>query len=270
MDKLLDGQTLEDHAIEVIRQFSKGRTYHVAYSGGKDSDTVLHLVKSAGVDFHTVYNYCPLDPPEVRSHIREISRDPTNRFSYNMPATSLIAEARRRKIMPLRNRRWCCEVLKERPSETGEPIITGIRWEESPRRKKRHQIEACRRINTFFVHPIIGWKYNDVWSYLHQNNIPTSSLYAEGFTRVGCVLCPMTRDTDRQIKRWPGQARIWRQISHEVWNLHGFQTFRNEDEQWEWWLDRDAHHSPERDDCPLFDTLDTVDQPLPLNQETYP
>ena len=36
--------------------------YELAYSGGKDSDVILDLVKRAGVPFLARYNFSPIDP----------------------------------------------------------------------------------------------------------------------------------------------------------------------------------------------------------------
>jgi len=252
---MMDGDTLAEWSIGIIRQHAPHPSdgpYWLAYSGGKDSDVLLDLAKRSGVPFQAHYNFVPIDPPELRQHIREMMKDPANWLSMNMPVKSLrraIIGTKAKPVMPLRNRRLCCEVLKERNAPNATMLV-GVRWEESQRRSKRHTIETCRRAGGVFVHPIINWKTADIWRYIRERNLPYCRLYDEGWKRIGCVLCPMTRDIERQIARWPGIARVWRKLSDEVHKICG--DFPSADAAWAWWLDRDAKWNPD-ESCPLFD-----------------
>ena len=42
---------LEKQAIEILQTFSGDEPYQLGYSGGKDSDVILHLAKKAGVQY---------------------------------------------------------------------------------------------------------------------------------------------------------------------------------------------------------------------------
>jgi len=252
-------QPLDEHAIEIVRTYAPkdGRAIHVAYSGGKDSQVLLDVVKRSGVLFSAWYQFCPLDPKELRAFIKEQQYDPANAINIALPEKSLITVARERGMMPMRNRRWCCEVIKERRNDA--PLtLTGIRWAESARRRRRRIIESCSRAGGFLLHPIINWRDEDVWAYIHGRGLPYCSLYDEGYRRLGCVLCPMTRNTEQQIQRFPWAVKIWRAVSKacfETRQQRGHQIFNTEKEQWEWWLERDAKANPDGDDCPLFDGI---------------
>ena len=252
----LDGRPIDEWAIDVLREFAPpgGKPYRVAYSGGKDSTVILDLAKRAGVPFEAVYRFVPIDPPELRRFIFDQRKDLENHLSVKIPTRSLISIARSRGVMPLRQLRWCCEILKEGGFD-GEVVVTGIRWEESVKRRRRAMVESCQRTGEWFVHPIIGWKSSDVWDYIRERNLPYCSLYDEGWKRLGCILCPMSRDVEKQSKRWPGIVRVWRKINDAVWHTrHTRHTrhFTHPDQQWEWWLDRDAKSDTD-DSCPLFD-----------------
>jgi phosphoadenosine phosphosulfate reductase len=251
MQLALDGRPIDELAIETIREYvRKGKQVNVAYSGGKDSEVILDLVKRANVEFTAHYNWVPIDPPELRRHIKERMRDPANRLTIDFPEWSFLSAATKHGIMPRRNARWCCELFKEGASE--DLTITGIRRTESVRRSKRRTFESCRRRGTWLLHPIISWTTNDVWQYIHERRLPVCSLYHEGWKRIGCVLCPMVRDVQRQMARWPGITRVWKRINDEVFKQAKNSPFRSAEAQWEWWLDRDAK-ATDSDDCPLFD-----------------
>jgi phosphoadenosine phosphosulfate reductase len=248
----LDGRPIDEHAMDVLRTYEppNGEGYELAYSGGKDSDVLLDLTKRSGVKFTARYSYCPLDPIELRRHIATTKRDSANHLTYSFAERSLIAIARERGIMPLRTRRWCCEVIKERPG-TGKPLLTGIRWAESNRRKKRQQVETYVRISgTFFVHPIIDWKTSHVWEYLRERKIEICCLYAEGFKRLGCVGCPMVDHKEREFERFPFAEKIWRRINQVTWEAKGNRIFLTAEDQWRWWIGN-THICD--DECPLFD-----------------
>ena len=146
-----------------------------------------------------------------------------------------MAEARKKffrlcaeKRPPLRTQRWCCDYLKEQPS-FNVPLdhrIFGIRAEESRSRAQRgrinpHKISRGRIL--FGYHPIFTWPEWAVWSFIEKHQLPYPSLYDEGVTRIGCVVCPYsvlgsgTTPTKRRalsMARWPG---IWKAFRHAVY-----------------------------------------------------
>ena len=55
------------------------------------------------------------------------------------------------------------------------------------------------------TNPIIEWTDEDVWDFIKAEGIPYCSLYNEGFTRLGCVACPLAgrKDREHELIRWP-------------------------------------------------------------------
>ena len=71
-------------------------------------------------------------------------------------------------------------------------------------------VEHCFRDRTKrYLNVIIDWTTTDVWRYIKARNIKYCSLYDEGFKRLGCVLCPMNRDVETHLQRWPKICRAW-------------------------------------------------------------
>lgn len=234
MQLTLSGKRIDEIAIERLKTFEPPEGYYLAFSGGKDSIVILDIAKRAKVKFDAHYNYTTVDPPEVFYFVKSFPEVEIHHPAQTM--WQLIVK----KMPPLRHRRWCCEKLKE-GGGSGRTVITGVRRAESTRRSKRKMVESCYKDNTKkYVNPIIDWEDADVWEYIKSRNLRYCSLYDEGFKRIGCVLCPMTRDVEKEILRWPKIAKGWERAVYKHWEKHANSSFESPEAYWRWWLDRDA------------------------------
>lgn len=234
-----EGKTKVEVAIDRIQTFEPQEGFFLAFSGGKDSVVIEDLTKKAGVAFDIHYNITGIDPPELVYFIR--NNYPT--IVYEKPLEN-IWRLVERKGLPRRNARFCCEYLKEH-SGGGRIVLTGIRWQESWRRKKRSMVETCRWVKAkSFLHPIIDWTTAEVWEYIKHNELPYCSLYDEGFHRLGCVLCPMTtaRQAQRDKERWPKIANAWLRACQRFYakGSDGTRRWDSAEDMFEWWLSRKA------------------------------
>lgn len=220
---------LEQTAIERLRMASDMslRLYKqplvITYSGGKDSDVLLHLAGKAGIPYEVLHSLTTADAPETVRHVLDTFRrlepagvecnidthkrpDGTNVTMWNLIPIKLMP--------PTRLVRYCCAELKEGGGK-GRWIATGVRWAESQKRKSRGVMEAlhkskdkrltlmndndesrmmmenCQLKGTRTVNPIIDWQDADIWDYCTAEKISINPLYACGFERVGCIGCPM-------------------------------------------------------------------------------
>lgn len=210
---------------------------------------LLDLARRAGVHFEAHYNNTTCDPPELVRFIRESYPE----ISIDMPRKSiwqLIPE----RGFPTRVVRWCCAELKERGGK-GRIVLTGIRDEESPRRKKRRIVEHClRSASKTYVHPIKFWKTRQVWEYIREREIEYCSLYDEGFSRIGCIICPFDSNVQRSMNRWP---KVWNVARWSFEKL--YQRSKLHQEKWasaqamfEWWVDREASYPKTDNSLSLF------------------
>ena len=102
------------------------------------------------------------------------------------------------------------------------------------------------------VNPIIDWSTTAVWEYIRERGLPHCTLYDEGFKRLGCVLCPMSRDVDVHLQRWPALCRAWERAVKATFKP-GKGTFETAEDYWQWWLSRDARvPAPRQEEMPLF------------------
>ena len=220
---------LEQTAIERLRFAAEMsmRVYKqplvITYSGGKDSDVLLHLAGKAGIQYEVLHSLTTADAPETVYHVRDTFRrlelagvkctidthtkpDGTRTTMWNLIP---------RKLMPpTRLVRYCCAELKEGGGK-GRWIATGVRWAESQKRKSRGIMEAkhrdkdkrltlmndndesrmlmenCQLKGTRTINPIIDWTESDVLGYCAAGKIKMNPLYACGWKSVGCIGCPM-------------------------------------------------------------------------------
>ena len=225
-------------SIERIKNYEPEEGYYVAYSGGKDSDVILNLVKKAGVKFDSHYQLTTVDPPELVNHIRnkhpEVEIDISEETMWQLIP--------KKRMPPTRIVRYCCEVLKERGG-IGRKVITGIRWAESNKRAKRNMVETCYKDKTkVYLHPIIDWTKKDVWDYIKQENIDYCKLYDEGFDRLGCIGCPYqnTKGMKRDFKKWPKYKQAYIRSFQKMVDKRikdGLKTnWKTGEEVMDWWI----------------------------------
>lgn len=215
----------------------------ITTSGGKDSSVCVHLAERAGIPFEVMHNHTTADAPETVYFIRQDLRrleDKGIKCFVNMPVykgvrTSTWKLIPQKLMPPTRLVRYCCSVLKERGG-AGRFITTGVRWAESTKRKntrgiyetmpsdptkkiilnndnddRRRLFETCTIKAKRVCNPIIEWTDADVWDYIEAEKIPVNPLYGCGFSRVGCIGCPMagTAGRQREFARYPKYQEMY-------------------------------------------------------------
>ena len=202
----------------------------ITYSGGKDSDVLLHLAEASGIPFEVLHSLTTADAPQTVYHVRDTFHRLEDKGikctvdKHVQPDGSRITmwNLIPKQGIPNRWSRFCCRFLKE-TGGTGRFIATGVRWDESFARKKnrgafevvtakkedklilsndnsedRRLFESCQLKGKRVVNPIVDWKTDDVLDYIEAEHIQMNPLYGCGFSRVGCIGCPMAGKSSRQ------------------------------------------------------------------------
>lgn len=76
----------------------------------------------------------------------------------------------------------------------------------------RRMVEHCYAKKKTTVNPIVDWEEEDVWEFLNDvAKVPHCSLYDEGFSRLGCVGCPLQGRNGmlRDFERWPRYKQLY-------------------------------------------------------------
>lgn len=228
----------------------------VGFSGGKDSQVLLELVKMAGVKYRAVYNVTTNDPPENVYFIR--NNYPDVEFSHPKQNFFKIVEKRG---LPNRLRRFCCDQLKE-GGGIGYVVLTGVRAEESTKRKgynevqvyskrKEHKDRKKKRTieqmienehrcikgrDKVMVYPILQWTEEDVWQFHTQRHLPRNICY-DISGRVGCMFCPYS--SKKEIVHYEQQYPLFKRnllIAFDKYlSRKKKRHFATAEEYYEWW-----------------------------------
>jgi len=236
-----------EFAIELLQTWEPKDGYYLAFSGGKDSVAIYDLAVKAGVKFDAHYCVSPIDPPQIYSFIKEMYPD----VQWDFHARGFWKLVNK-KGLPMMNSRWCCEVIKE-AGGNGRVVIVGNRRAEGSKRSKQCYVEVGRnykKLKKTFIRPILNFDNYDIWQYIKGNNLPYCSLYDEGFKRLGCILCPFSRDIERDEIYFPKITKLWhiacdrlvaRYKSQNYTNLNGKPMknhFETGQELFDWWISR--------------------------------
>lgn len=208
-----------DRSIAIIRKAEKLALmmrpdvgFHVGFSGGKDSQVVLELVRMAGVKYRAVYNVTTNDPADNVRFIKHNYPD----VKFGVPKESYFQLIAKKGVPTILNR-WCCALFKE-TAGVGFVVLTGIRREESRKRAEYDEITRWAKgkkdkkavdldkmeenefkcvggKDKFMVYPILEWTEEDVWVFIRERGLPVNPCY-NSHKRVGCVFCPFARSKE--------------------------------------------------------------------------
>jgi len=70
-----------------------------------------------------------------------------------------------------------------------EVWISGIRADQSDNRSQMDWIEYDEAKNLYKFYPLFNWSFDDVKSFVKENNVPYNSLHDKGFVSIGCEPC---------------------------------------------------------------------------------
>ena len=262
----MSGLDKVEAAIKRLQTFEPPEGYYLAFSGGKDSVAIKALADMAGVKYDAHYNSTSVDPPELIYFIRK--NHPDVKFEYTTYKDGTRATMwnliPRKKMPPTRIARYCCEVLKEGGGE-GRFVITGVRWAESARRaNSRAGLELnfnknqdrvltdpdnpenakmarfCPTKGKHILNPIIDWENGDVWEFIKKYKIPYCKLYDKGYTRLGCIGCPMNTKQADELNRYPkykrAYIRAFEKMLQERLKAGKSDEWKTAEDVMEWWI----------------------------------
>jgi phosphoadenosine phosphosulfate reductase len=171
--------------LEAEKRFGK-ENIAVAWTGGKDSTTVLSIVR-------TIYNgevpfkVISVDTHEMAKEVYEF-RDRLLK-EWNL-SPIIFTDADEKKAAeskgPVDFNFLKTKALGEGLKGQGiKALLTGIRWDEHPSRSgEKYFSEGEGFVG---VSPLLHFMEKDIWNYIKGNNIPYCALYDKGYRSLGCI-----------------------------------------------------------------------------------
>ena len=194
-----------DFAIKLLQKAAENaeknfnEPLEICYSGGKDSDVLLHLANMANINFKAYYKNTTIDPQGTLKHVKE------NGVEIIQPQKKFF-ELVKIHGMPSRFYRFCCSNLKE--YKILNCAAVGVRADESSKRKKRYtEPEQCRiytkekKVKQYF--PLLFWSIENLAEFVTTEKIRLAPIYynTDGTInfkkRLGCFGCPLKADNGR-------------------------------------------------------------------------
>jgi 3'-phosphoadenosine 5'-phosphosulfate sulfotransferase (PAPS reductase)/FAD synthetase len=186
-----------------------------------------------------------IPPPQMKPHHNTSLREETLFGVVDLveDAIALLKKHEPEKgyylAFPTRIIRYCCDKLKERGGGKRWKIL-GVRAEESAKRAERRVVSTFDKI----ICPILHWKEYHVWDYIDAYKLPHCSLYDEGRSRLGCVMCPMQnrrarlKDAERYPNFYKAYMSAFAKMIAERKRKGLPDNFGTAERVMEWWLER--------------------------------
>jgi phosphoadenosine phosphosulfate reductase len=108
----------------------------------------------------------------------------------------------------IENRKLCCHIRKIEPLRRAlsgvDFWISGLRREQSVTREDISLVEWDDLNKKIKINPLLDWKSEDLWNYIHKHNVPYNTLHDQGFPSIGCLPCTRAIEPGDDIRagRW--------------------------------------------------------------------
>ena len=164
----------------------------LAWTGGKDSTTTLHLLRELGRGKVAI----PVLNIDTSVKFKEIYefRDRLAR-EWNLDLIIVRNDEALKEIKIAENKEECCLRLKAEMIAGSivrcgwQALITGMRWDEQPDRDQEEYFSPRETPPHVRVHPILHFTEMDIWQYIKTYQVPYCDLYHRGYRSLGCEPC---------------------------------------------------------------------------------
>lgn len=177
-------------AIKEATQRFNSQSVVVAWTGGKDSTVLLHLIHTyfnGSVPFPVMFNDSTMEFDEIYEFIERIAKEWELQLVIVKHDDQELEEffatnddERRKELVRIMK----IHALDRFQKKHGiEAYIAGIRWDEHPARSKESYISP--RKGHIRIHPILHFTEEDIWEYIKTFTVPYVSLYDQGYRSLG-------------------------------------------------------------------------------------
>jgi phosphoadenosine phosphosulfate reductase len=186
-----------------------------ACSFGAEGMVLIDLIHKVNKNARVIFLDTGLHFPETYELIEKVkARYPHLNIEMVKPKSSLEEQAKwYGEELWKHNPNLCCHMrkvvpLKEALNEA-TAWISGLRREQSPSRSQVQYINQDHKFQKIKICPLIHWKWEDIMTYIHLNQLPYNPLHDRNYPSIGCAPCtlPVADSGDQRAGRWAGLTK---------------------------------------------------------------
>jgi phosphoadenosine phosphosulfate reductase len=220
----------KDVIVEAVKKFGQNKIA-AAFTGGKDSTVLLHMIRDAfggTVPIRVMF----VDTGKHFSEVHKFKDDFVSKWNLQLinAKNSVVFNSAKKGVVQLQelprgmrrelekigwnrdafrialDREPCCHLLKTVATNQAlreyelEALMAGIRWDEQEARSDETFFSPRANPPHTRVHPILHFKWKEIWQYMNLHNLPHNPLYDKGFTSLGCFTCT-TPNPEGKVER---------------------------------------------------------------------
>lgn len=195
--------------------YKKYREENIIYASsfGAEGIVLIDLIRKVKPNAHIIFLDTDLHFPETYDVIKRIEKKfPSLKIEKKKPALSLDEQSTQfGSALWKRDPNQCCHFRKVIPLRdtliTKDAWISGLRREQSPTRANINFINKDDKFQNIKICPLIHWTWEDVWTYIRDNDLPYNELHDQGYPSIGCFPCTQAANGETRTGRWPGISK---------------------------------------------------------------
>ena len=172
--------------IQKAQKKTKGKNIVVAWSGGKESTVLLHIIRSmykGTIPFNVSFGDSRLETKETYLFIMLLSKKWRMKFKRHYlltlkEARNAIHEREEKELLKLLNKGYTRLMRVFIHDKKQKVLMWGNRIEDRNNKEKNY---FKKQKNTWFVYPLLHFSEIDIWSYIYSYHVPLNKLYEKGY-----------------------------------------------------------------------------------------
>lgn len=224
ISQALDGQS-EIESLRILQELFPGEVVF-STSLGYEDQVISDMIFSNGIPIEVF----TLDTGRLFEETQKTLQRTNKRYATQIrtyyPETEAVEELVSKRgpysfYDSVEARKECCYIRKvvplNRALKNAKVWITGIRASQSGNRQQMTQLEWDDAHQLFKFHPLLHWEFDQVKTYIKENNVPYNPLHDKGFVSIGCAPCTraIKEGEDFRAGRW-----WWEDESKKECGLH--------------------------------------------------
>jgi phosphoadenosine phosphosulfate reductase len=208
----LEGQPAEEILTWTARRFAPRVAFGTGF--GLEGCVLIHLIAEHALPIDVFTLDTGLLFPETVELWQRLEGRYSLRIRAVRPALSLEEQAAAHgEALWARDPDRCCGLRKVAPLQRQlagiDAWITAIRRDQTPARARAGIVERDAESDRVKVNPLAAWSSNDVWSFIHANDVPYNLLHERGYPSIGCMPCTtaVAAGEDPRAGRWRGREK---------------------------------------------------------------